>query len=303
MNKLKMSERTGLLWALGTALISGVAIYISKFGVAQVPNPFVYTTLRNSSVAIAFLVVLLLFGGWRECRAFTPRQWAGWIGLGLIGGGVPFLLFFQGLASASAPSAALIHKSLFLWVALLARPLLGERLGWWQVAGLGVLVVGTLLLGWPKAWGWGSGETLILIATVLWAFETILAKKVLAGVSARTAALGRMGIGAVVMWTFLGLTGRAGIAVALTGTQWLWVLIPSAFLMGYVWTWYSALKAAPAVLVTCVLTLGAIITILLTALLEGKGATAPQVGGILLLALGAAAFALLPPRPLLRAAR
>ncbi|MGQ0604513.1 MAG: DMT family transporter [Anaerolineales bacterium] len=293
---MKLSDKQGILWALGTALISGVSVYVNKFGVAQVKDPFIYTSLKNTVVALGFLAAVALLFSWRELHTFTPRQWAGWVGLGLIGGGIPFLLFFQGLATASAPSAALIHKTLFLWVALLAVPFLSERLGWWQIAGLGVLAAGQFLLQPPSAWGWGSGETLILIATLLWAVETVLAKKVLVGISAHTGALGRMGIGALMMWGFLTLTGRAGEAVALTGTQWFWVTITSVFLMGYVWTWYSALKAAPAVLVTSVLVLGAVITVLLTALLEGKGATAPQIGAMVLIALGAAAFAW-RPRP------
>jgi drug/metabolite transporter (DMT)-like permease len=288
---MKLSDKQGILWALGTALISGASVYVNKYGVAQVKDPFVYTTVKNSIVAVGFLVALGFFAGWRELRSFTPRQWAGWIALGLIGGGIPFLLFFQGLALASAPSAALIHKTLFIWVALLAVPLLGERLGGWQIAGLGVLVAGQFLLQPPSAWGWGGGEILILIATLLWAVETIVAKKVLPGVSAQTAAIGRMGVGALVMWVFLGLTGRAEGAVALTGTQWFWVAITAVFLMGYVWTWYQALKVAPAALVTSILTLGAIITIVLTTLLEGKGMTATQVAATLLMALGAAAFA------------
>lgn len=284
-----MTYRKGILWALGTAAISGVSVYVNKFGVAQVSDPFVYTTLKNSMVAIGFIAALGLLAGWKELQTFTPRQWIGWIALGLIGGAVPFLLFFQGLATASAPSAALIHKTLFLWVALLGAPLLGERLGWWQIAGLGVLAVGQYFLQPPSAWGWGNGEMLILIATLLWAVETIVAKRVLTGMSARTGALGRMGVGAVVLWAFLAMSSRAS-AVALDGTQWLWVAITSGFLFAYVWTWYSALKAAPATLVTTVLTLGAIITTLLTALLEGKFATTPQIAAIGLMALGAASF-------------
>lgn len=299
---MNTSTKQGILWALGTAIISGFAIYLSKFGVAQVKDPFVYATLRVSVVTVGLLAALGMFAGWRELRTFTPRQWAGWVALGLIGGSVPFLLFFQGLATATAPSAALIHKTLFIWVALLAVPLLGEQLGGWQIAGLGVLAVGLFLLQPPSAWGWGNGETLVLIATLLWAVETVVAKKVLAGMSARTGALGRMGIGAVVMWTFLALTGRAGTAVTLNGTQWLWVVVGSLSLMGYVWTWYSALKAAPASLVTSVLTLGAIITILLTAALEGKGMTVQQAAAAIVMALGAAAFALRTPLRLPRAA-
>lgn len=286
----------GLIWALSTALISGVSVYVNKFGVLQVSDPFVYTTLKNSLVAVALLGAAGLFASGAELRRFTPRQWAGWAALGLIGGGVPFLLFFQGLATASAVSAALIHKTLFLWVALLAMPLLGERLGRWQVVGLAVLAAGQYLLHAPAAWGWGRGETLILIATLLWAVETIVAKKVLSTTSAHTAALGRMGIGAAALWIFLSLTGRASGALSLGGTQWLWILITSAFLIGYVWTWYHALQAAPAVMVTSVLTLGAVITIALNALLDGQAIGPTRLAALALIVLGCATFAL-RPRP------
>jgi drug/metabolite transporter (DMT)-like permease len=277
---VKLSNHKGILWALATALISGISVYVNKFGVAQVQDPFIYTTLKNSLVAVGFLAALCFSAGFAELRTFTLRQWVSWVGLGLIGGGIPFLFFFQGLAIASAPSAALIHKTLFIWVALLAAPLLGERLGWWQLGGLGILAVGQWLLQPPAALGWGTGELLIFSATLLWAIETILAKKVLAGVSAQAAALGRMGIGALVMWLFLGLTGRTEHAIALTGTQWFWVAITAMLLMAYVWTWYRALKAAPASLVTSLLTLGAVITVGLAVPFEGKGL--PQLQGLAL---------------------
>jgi drug/metabolite transporter (DMT)-like permease len=141
-----------------------------------------------------------------------------------------------------------------------------------------------------------------VIATLLWAVETILAKKLLAGVTARTAALGRMGLGAMVMWLFLNLTGRAGTTLALTTTQWVWVAITSAFLLAYVWTWYSALKAAPASLVTSVLTLGAVITVVVTIVVEDQATSAPQLVAMALMVLGAAAFAFRLPRPSLLAA-
>ena len=53
--------------------------------------------------------------------------------------GIAFLLFFSGLAMASAPTAAFIHKTMFIWVALMAVPFLGERLGLVPVAALGAL--------------------------------------------------------------------------------------------------------------------------------------------------------------------
>ena len=290
---MKLSQRQGIMLALGAAIVSGISIYVNKFGVAQVSNPFIYTTLKNSVVVVGFLAAVGLLASWKELRGLTAWRWLAWIGLGVIGGGIPFLLFFQGLSTASAASAALIQKSLFIWVALLALPLLKERLGAWQVLGLIVLAVGQFLLQPLTHWGgWDTGDTLILIATLLWAVETILAKKVLGWMSSQTAALGRMGIGALVMWVFLALTGHAATAFTLNGTQWLWVIITAVVLMLYVWTWYSALKWAPAALVTSVLTIGAIITILLSAVLDRHAATAPQLVAMALLVLGAALFLL-----------
>ena len=292
---MKLSQRQGIMLAFGAAIVSGISIYVNKFGVAQIRDPFIYTTVKNSVVVVGLLAAVGLLASWKELRGLTPSRWLAWIGLGVIGGGVPFLLFFQGLTTASAASAALVQKSLFLWVALLALPLLKECLSVWQVLGLAVLAVGQFLLQTLTHWGgWGTGETLILIATLLWAVETILAKKVLRWMSAQTAALGRMGIGALVMWVFLSFTGRVGMAFALSGTQWLWIVVTAVFLIGYVWTWYSALKWAPATLVTSVLTIGAIITILLSASFDRQTATAPQIVAMALLVLGAALFAFSP---------
>jgi drug/metabolite transporter (DMT)-like permease len=290
---MKLSQRQGIILALVAAIVSGISIYVNKFGVAHVRDPFVYTTVKNSVVVVGLLAVVGLFASWKELRNMTPTRWLAWIGLGVIGGGVPFLLFFQGLSTASAASASLIQKTLFIWVALLAVPLLKERPGPWQVLGLAVLALGQFLLQPLTHWGgWEAGDTLILIATLLWAVETILAKKVLGWLSPKTAALGRMGTGALVMWGFLTLTGRATTALTLNGTQWLWVAITALFLMAYVWIWYGALKLAPASLVTSLLTVGAIITILLTAIFNGQMATLPQTASMLLLVLGAALLAL-----------
>ena len=78
--------------------------------------------------------------------------------IGVIGGSVPFILFFSGLAMASAPTAAFIHKTLFVWVVVLAVPFLGERLGWFPIAALGVLLAGQFLAAPPTGVTWGAGR-------------------------------------------------------------------------------------------------------------------------------------------------
>ena len=107
----------------------------------------------------------------------------GLVAIALIGGSIPFILFFSGLALATAPTAAFIQKTLFIWVAFMAVPLLGERLGLVQVIAMAGLLAGLLLIAPPLGMGWGIGETMIAAATLLWAVEVVVAKRLLVGVS------------------------------------------------------------------------------------------------------------------------
>lgn len=278
MNRSLVKKGTYL--ALATALISGVSVYVNSFGVKQVTDPFVFTTAKNLLVAVGLVALVLLPGAWRELQRLTNRQWLALVFLGLVGGSIPFLLFFYGLSQATAPSAAFIHKTLFIWVAILAVPLLGERIGKVQLMALGTLVIGNLVLvGRPAQWNLGQAEIFVLAATLLWAVEAVVAKRLMAGVSARTAALGRMGFGAIAMLGFLVFTGRMDAAAAMNGTQWGWVLITAIFLFGYVNGYYHALKHAPATLVASVLVLGSVITSLLHAVFSARTYTVEQVVG------------------------
>jgi drug/metabolite transporter (DMT)-like permease len=284
------APRTGIYLALGTALISGVSVFLNGFAVRQFSDPATYTTLKNAVAAMILVGAFLAVGG--VPRALGTRRWLGLAVLGLIGGSVPFLLFFTGLAQATAPAAAVIHKTLFIWVALLAVVLLRERLGAWQIGALGVLLVATLLVQPPTGVSWGSGESLIALATGFWAIETIVAKRLLASVPPLVAGAGRMGFGLVVLVGYLAFTGRLGIVAQLGPVQWAWVLGTGVLLAGYVATWYGALRRAPAATVAAVLTLGAPITAGLSAVVNGGVPAAGPLSGYLLMLLAAGGLAL-----------
>ena len=138
-----------------------------------------------------------------------------------IGGSVPFVLFFEGLSRATATQAAFIHKTLVVWVALLAVPLLRERLGagarrWrsccsWPARPGSPGDAGTLVFG--------AGEAMILAATLLWAVEVILVKRLVAGSTPRTLAAARMALGAVVLVAWVAVSGRAGDCSASTASS------------------------------------------------------------------------------------
>lgn len=283
----------GLALATATAVVSGFALFINGYGVRSWSgagaSTAAYTTFKNL-VAALFLGII----AWAAARrspagSLRPKNASQWRRLGLIGvigGGVPFLLFFEGLARASSGQAAFIHKTMLVWVALLAVPLLAERITTVHVAAMALLVAGQAALTGVSDLGFGAGEAMILAATLLWAGEVIVAKRLLADVPAPTVAVARMGIGAVVLVAWTAITGGFASLGALTGTQWGWALVTGLVLTGYVATWYGALARAQAVDVTAVLVFGAVVT---AALEVGiRGVALPSAAGLVMVTLGAA---------------
>jgi len=276
----------GLLLALGTAVVSGVSVYVNSLGVKAVADASTYTTAKNvvAATVLTLLLVAARPAGARLTRPSTSGQWLGLAYVGILGGSVPFVLFFEGLQQAQAPQAAVIHKTLVVWVALLAVVVLRERLTWLHVLAIGLLVVGQFALSGSGGLAMGPGPLMILAATLLWSVETVVAKRLLDGLSSWTVGITRMGVGSVVLLGWLAITGRLPGLFALTGTQWRWVLITGVFLAAYVATWFAARARAQATDVTAVLVLGAVIT----AAINGgvKGVVPANVLALGVLALG-----------------
>ncbi len=277
------SRQRGVLLALGTAAISGVAVYLNAFGLKLVPDAAVYTTAKNGVAAIILVALALAVGAGREARALDGQRRVGLLAIAVIGGSIPFILFFSGLAMATAPTAAFIHKTLFIWVAIMAVPLLGERIGMIQVAALGVLLLGQAMVAPPTGIGWGTGETLIAAATLLWSVEVVVAKRLLVGVSAPLLGAARMGLGVLLLVAYLAITGRLGGLAAITGEAWLWILVTGGLLAGYVATWFAALRQTEATTVTGILVVAAVVTGALSAVSKGSAPDAGVVAGYVLI--------------------
>lgn len=299
--QLPVSVGWGIALAFATALISGFAIFINSYAVKEVSDPALFTTLKNGVAAGLLLGLAAVAVRPAEVRRLSRRSWVGVTLVGLIGGSVPFLLFFTGLAMASAPSAAFIHKTLFVWVALLAVPFLGERLGGLQIAALGGLLAATLLITPPAGVTWGVGETMIAVATLFWAVEVVVARRLLASVPSPVLGVGRLGIGLIVLVGYLAFTGRLAMIAELTAAQWAWSLATGVILAGYVGTWLAALRRAPATVVTSVLVVGAPITAALDLLARGAVPAPTALAGYGLILIAAALLAVAvrrrAPRP------
>lgn len=282
-------RRAGLALAGVTACVSGVAVFVNGYGVRRWPDATAYTTAKN---LVAAAVLVAAFAVARRVRPRETRaeptssgRPAAYLAVAVIGGSVPFVLFFEGLARASSTDAAFVHKLLVVFVALLAVPFLHERVGGMQVAAIALLVGGqAALTGGVPDLAPGTGETMILAATVLWSIEVVVAKRFLAAVPALSLAVARLAGGVALLLAWLALRGDVGVLTSAPAGSWAWAAATGAILGVYAITWYSALARARAVDVSSVLVVGALITATLDT--GVRGVPAPDVLAVVLLVAG-----------------
>ena len=275
----------GTVFALATAFVSGISNFINKIAVTSVKDPIVFTTLKNSIAAVFLVGFLAAIKKWPEIKSLTKKQWLKLILIGTVGGAVPFALFFTGLSKTSAINAALIHKTLFLWVFILAIPFLKEKISRWQWVGVGTIFAANLFIGGFTGFKYNTGELMILGATLFWAAENIIAKKALSDMSSSVVAAARMSIGSAILIAFLYLRGGT-VLPGLNSTQWGWTLLTSLLLFGYVSFWYKALKTAPATYVATLLVPATLVTNVLSALFITHSFAAKDLASSALFALG-----------------
>jgi drug/metabolite transporter (DMT)-like permease len=165
-------------------------------------------------------------------------------------------------------------------------PLLQERVGIWHVAAIGLLVWGqAALAGGVSGIRAGTGDVMILAATLLWSAEVIVVKRLLRSLSPLTVATARMGLGVLLLIGYTLVTVRWSTLAAIGLHQWSWALLTGLILAAYVGTWFAALARAPAVDVTAILVFGAIITALFQAGVDSVPLSR-QLPGLVLVAVG-----------------
>ncbi|MFH1366558.1 MAG: DMT family transporter [Patescibacteria group bacterium] len=277
--------KKGYLLVISTAFISGLSIYLNKFSVSVI-NPYVFTTLKNVVVAVFLLSLILVFRKWEEIKKLTKKDALKLIAIGLIGGAIPFLLFFKGLSMTSAAKGGFIHKTMFLSVAILAVVFLKEKINKKLFLGILALLAGTLLLVKLTPSALNKGDLLVFLAVLLWSFEQIVSKHVLKKLSGLTVAWGRIFFGSIFLLIFLGLTGQLNGLSHLTASQISWTLLTAVLLIGYVITYYTGLKKLPVSVAACLLALGAPITVLLSLIFDRKIISLFEISGLLLISLG-----------------
>ncbi len=271
----------GIVLALAAALVSGISVFINGVAV-QLADPFVYTTLKNMGALLLIGAVALAFTGIRHFRHLSLRQWGMLALIGVAGGSIPFLMFFWGLKLGGAAVSSFIFRSLFIFAGITGWLILKERPSPRDMAAGFVILAGNALLVSGEA-AFGLGQALVLGATILWAVEYALSRRLMADVHPQAVMASRMFFGSMVLLAFLAATGSIGALFTANAEIVGWLAITSLLLCGFLFTWYNALKNLPLMKAAVIFTLGGLVTAALNAVFLAKAVTLVQATGLVLI--------------------
>ena len=266
----------GYLFAVINMLVSGVAIYVNGIGVKMFSDSTLYTALKNGVVGIVLLAILSLTPRGRPATArISGRQWLLLLCVALIGGSIPYALYFRGLQLSTPVTASLIDHTQFLLVGVFAAVFLRERLGAGVWIALGVLLAGLSVGVAVSAVRIDAGAVFLAAGTVLFAVDFVLMKHLLRSVPPRLVMAAKMSLGSALLLGWVALTGHLGAVTTLSLIQWGFVLVTGAILLVFTLTSVYALRHASATAATAIPAGAPIVTTLLT--VAARGASVPPV--------------------------
>jgi drug/metabolite transporter (DMT)-like permease len=285
-SKEKAMNKNNSYWlAFLAAVLSGLSVFVNSFGVKGF-DATAYTLLKNFFAAFLILLALLFFGSARELLPSLQKHWRKFAVIALVGGGIPFVLFFQGLAISGGVKGSFIYRMLFAFSAVQAVAFLKEKPGKLALLGGAIALFGNFVLIGNQALSFGLGEFLVLAATLLWSFEWVYTKPLLEEVKPEIAAFYRLFLGCFVILGVISATSGVKPIVAITSEQLLWSGVTGVMLFAFTTTWYKGLKENSVTTATALLTLGGPITTALNFVFLGKFGF-QEIVGMVLVAIGA----------------
>lgn len=278
----------GTAFALFAGILSGFTIFYNKVIVVSGIDPLVLNIFKNAGAAL--VLTLLMLPHLKELRSLTWKDTVRLIGIALIGGSIPFILFFDGLRTVPALSANIIQKSMFVWVGLLAIPFLKEKMSKIALVGYGVLILALLLPSLSEIkLNNTTGLLMICTATLLWSIEYILVKKTIKTIHPSITAWARMAGGVVVLVAF-GLFKFGGDIPAVPEKFILPIVGSGILLATYVTFIHKALAKIPATTTASIITIAPVVTFALQAMLLSDPMTQKTTTMIVLTIIGVLIF-------------
>lgn len=250
-----------------------------------------------SVVWLRFSMGVLILGAavaMRRQFALPKRgEWAYFALLGFLG--ITFHQWLQsnGLQTSEAGTTAWIVATTPVFMALLGRVVLKERLGWLKITGIFLAFAGVLLvvskgdLSSVSVGRFGApGDRLILVSAVNWAVFSVLSRRGLKSYPAGLMMFYVMSLG----WLFTSLLFFAGGNTAeisnLTFNGWLGIAFLGIFCSGLAYiAWYDALQALSAAQTGVFLYIEPLVAVVVAFFVLGEPVTVISLigGGVILL--------------------
>jgi drug/metabolite transporter (DMT)-like permease len=288
MSHVAHPRLAALTKALFAVVVWGASFVATKVALTEI-SPMTIVWLRFAMGVLILGLTVVVRG---DLAWVSPPTLAYFALLGLIG--ITFHQWLQsnGLVTSQAGTTAWIVASGPIFIALLGRLVLGERLGWGRIAGIGVAAAGVVLvasrgdLGLITAGKFGSpGDILILISAPNWAVFSVLSRRGLREHSSARMMFYVMTIG----WIFVTIMFLAGPGWReigqLTLRGWLGIGFLGVFCSGLAYVfWYDALHVMPASQVGALLYIEPLVTVAVAAVVLGEAIVAATViGGAMIL--------------------
>jgi len=269
------NETKGMLLAVMAATISGIAIPANKLFIVSL-DPTVFTAIRAIIIGVIFLA-LSFYQSKRSRTKFKKVSWKYLLAIAVIGGAFAFILYFNGLSLTTSGRAAFLQKTLPLYTAIFAFIFLKEKITKRMSYALVTMFIGLAILYaaqiTPSAlWSNPSlGDLMVIIATILWAIENVIAKKaMIMGETNLVISFARMFFGGIILFGFALLFGKFGVLLSLSMQQWINVLISTVLLFFYVLFWYWSIKRINVSKATALLLVAPIISLVGGVILFGE---------------------------------
>ena len=287
MNAARLSA-FGLMLALTSAVGWGLNWPITKYVLAQWPP----LSVRGWS-GIAGALLLAFYAIARGISLHVPRDQ--WFGLSVCAAlNVSLWMAVMGLALVYLPAseATVVAYTNPLWTALLAWPLLGERMTITRVVALVMAFVGLFLLfgGTQIAASMEKlpGVVLALIGAIGFAFGTIYVKKYPLQLPGATAAAWQIGLGCLPV-ALAGIVFERPDVFALDAGGWAAMAYGAIgqFCIAYV-CWFAALERLPASVAAIATMLAPVIGVTVSAAWLGEALGAAKVAALVLTMAGVA---------------
>lgn len=269
-----LSQWAALLAALFSVVVWGGSFIATKVAIAEIAP----ATLIFVRFAMGVVVLALTALARRELVRVGRRELMSFALLGFLG--VTFHQWLQatGLKTAHASTTGWIVASIPIFMALLGRAFLGERLGGRRWAGIALAALGVMLvIGKGSLGALFAGRTavvgdyLVLASAPNWAVFSVLSRDGLKHHPAARMMFYVMALG----WAFttpLLLAGPGlGELAGLSSRGWIAVLFLGVICSGFAYVfWYDALKRLPAARVGALIYLEPLVAVVVARLVLGE---------------------------------